>query len=692
MKLKSGFLCLGLLGGLGLLMAGCHRGATRKGGANDSLIPVASGPDGGVQTLAGRISIAAMDRRVPVIMFHDVIPQRGPGSAYFDDTLANFTAQIQFIHDNGLVPITIKQLYDHLSQGTTIPPNSICLTFDDNYLGFYKYAYPVLKQFNYPSAMFVHTNYVGDETGGHPKMNWTQLQELIKGGLVTIGGHTESHPLDLSVLTDHQQTTEIAGSKTILEKHLGVPIDFMAWPNGKFNQTSISIATQAGYKMVFAMDEGFAEESPNMYSIHRYGWEKLQTAVQKRDQLVTDAPVAIDQNTWVAKPVQLHVETIDGLLISYVTGGMPQSLLSDMRQGVQQFVENSGAAAGVNGGFFAMASLYSTSNVMIGPCYTSDKKQFTSGTEAGMIERLKNRPVVFWSNNRIAIVPFQPATMDDEAIYRAFMPDFTNLFVAGGWMVHQGIPMTDDQMLEFDSKDLADPRRRVFFGWMKDGTPVAGASLQTCTTERLAQVAAEAGVQDAVLLDSGFSTSVVFNDKVIVTGHTARDIPSRPVPHAIVFMGQIDLTNFPDNLKKAAIGAIDPSDVVGAKRGRLKRKVGPRRLIPLDKSPIKVTESGGDESTGGDGSNPTGSTGGQDSGGDNTTGGATGGKDTGDSGSGSTSGSTSGTGSTGQGTSGGDSGSTGKTGSIGSTGSTGSTGNSGNAGGTGGGASNTNKH
>lgn len=658
-------------------MTGCHHRANKPGDGNDSLIPVASGPAEGIQLIPGRLSIAAMDRRVPVIMFHDVIPQRGPGSVYFDDTLANFTAQIQFIHDNGLVPITIKQLYDHLSQGAQIPPNAICLTFDDNYLGFYKYAYPILKQFNYPAAMFVHTNYVGDLTGGHPKMNWDQLQELVKGGLVTIGGHTESHPLDLSVLTDHQQATEIAGSKTILEKHLGVPIDFMAWPNGKFNQTSIDIATKAGYKMVFAMNEGFAEESPNMYSIHRYGWEKLQAAVQARDQLVTDAPVAIDQNSWVSKPVQLHVQTIDGLLISYVTGGMPQSLLSDMRQGVQQFVENSGAAAGVNGGFFAMASLYSTSNVMIGPCYTSDKKQFTSGTEAGMIERLKNRPVVLWSDHRIAIVPFQPDTMDDEAIYRAFMPNFTNLFVAGGWMVHQGIPMTDDQMLEFDSKDLADPRRRVFFGWMKDGTPVAGASLQTCTTERLAQVAAEAGVQDAVLLDSGFSTSVVFNDKIIVTGHTARDIPSRPVPHAIVFMGQIDLTDFPANLKLAAIGAIDPSDVVGARRGKLKRRTRVRTLVPLDDgSPVKVKELGGDGSNPGDtrgteGTDTTGGTGATSS----STSGSTGSNSGGDSGSGSGS-STDGSGTSGStGTTGSTSGDSGST-SSGSTsaGSTGKTG------------------
>ena len=42
------------------------------------------------------------------------------------------------------------------------------------------------------------------------------------------------------------------------------------------------------------------------------------------------------------------------------------------------------------------------------------------------------------------------------------------------------------------------------------------------------------GIREAVLLDSGFSTSLVDDGNILVTGHTAPGIPSRPVPHAIV--------------------------------------------------------------------------------------------------------------------------------------------------------------
>jgi hypothetical protein len=47
-------------------------------------------------------------------------------------------------------------------------------------------------------------------------------------------------------------------------------------------------------------------------------------------------------------------------------------------------------------------------------------------------------------------------------------------------------------------------------------------------------------VQEAVLLDSGFSTSLVYDKKIIVTGHTATNLPSRPVPHAIVVTGTLE--------------------------------------------------------------------------------------------------------------------------------------------------------
>ena len=45
---------------------------------------------------------------------------------------------------------------------------------------------------------------------------------------------------------------------------------------------------------------------------------------------------------------------------------------------------------------------------------------------------------------------------------------------------------------------------------------------------------------EAVLLDSGFSTSLVLDKYLLASGHSNADHASRPVPHAIISRGTID--------------------------------------------------------------------------------------------------------------------------------------------------------
>jgi peptidoglycan/xylan/chitin deacetylase (PgdA/CDA1 family) len=138
-------------------------------------------------------------------MYHDIVKRRGlPGGVFFDCTKDEFAAQIQWLEEQGATPISLEQLHRHLTRGEEVPEKAVVLTFDDNYQGFYKYAYPLLKERNYPAAVFVHTNFVGDKKGPHPKMSWETLQQLDTEGLITIASHTLSHPL-LSKLSAEEQ-------------------------------------------------------------------------------------------------------------------------------------------------------------------------------------------------------------------------------------------------------------------------------------------------------------------------------------------------------------------------------------------------------------------------------------------------------------------------------------------------------
>jgi hypothetical protein len=395
-------------------------------------------------------------------------------------------------------------------------------------------------------------------------MTWDELKTLDQGGLVTIGSHTVTHPDDISKLTVGDQDQELTESKATLEEHLGHPVPYFAYPDGKGDAVTFDAVKRAGYTMAFTMDNGPAEESPSVLRINRYIQTRLEKAWQDARTAEEDAPATfIAQPLKTTGPVTLQVADFADTRLGLVRGGAPLSMQDPhgSRKSVGEFIQDTqGAVAGMNGTFFANAWLRGTDNTMIGPCLTSAEKVFRPETDPVRLAKLLDRPLVFWSANQIDIVPFDPATMNDEASLRAVLPDMTDCFLAGAWIVHGGQPRTREQMAKYSAKDFNDPRRRAFFGITADGQIVLGGSLEVITTDKLAKAAAAAGVQEAVLMDSGFSTSIIFGNKVIVTGHTAKNLASRAVPHAIVVTGTLQTPADPDTL--AAFQQADPA--VGA--------------------------------------------------------------------------------------------------------------------------------
>lgn len=219
----------------------------------------------------------ALPTRTPVLTYHDMIPSRDSGSLWFDCSVSEFESQLDWLAKRGAHFISTKQLYEHLTAGTPLPAKAIAITFADNYLGFYNNALPVLRRRHIPVTMFVHTDYVGSPVG-RPKMNWSQLKELDREGLVTVASQTRTHPEDLRTLSDKALREEMTGSKRALEKQLGHPVPYIAYPNGKFDSRVAKAAAAAGYKMAFTERLNPAEKSPSIYTVARYVHTKYRQA------------------------------------------------------------------------------------------------------------------------------------------------------------------------------------------------------------------------------------------------------------------------------------------------------------------------------------------------------------------------------------------------------------------------------
>ena len=73
-------------------------------------------------------------------------------------------------------------------------------------------------------------------------MTWAELAALDPA-LITIGSHTSTHPI-LSAMSLEEARGEIAGSRQLLEKQLGRPVEFFCYPNGDYSKEVVELVRQ----------------------------------------------------------------------------------------------------------------------------------------------------------------------------------------------------------------------------------------------------------------------------------------------------------------------------------------------------------------------------------------------------------------------------------------------------------------
>lgn len=567
MKLLACLLSLILL--LGSL-TGCNRvkGVAAKPAGQSSNSEEVVATHHGEEPQLKEICFDAQTGRVPIMMFHDLILKRVKGSLWYDCSLDEFTKMMDAIEHDGRKVLSLDELYEHLTTGKKVPEKSIVLTFDDNYQSFYDLAWPIIQKHKYPVSMFVHTGFVG-KLAGRPKMSYDTLKTLVQDPLFTVGGHTINHFEDLKDRDLNTQRDELTISKNDLETHLGIKVKYLAYPNGSNGDDTQILAQEAGYKMAFTIINTPAEESPNIFAVGRYVHTKYEHSIEDAENALTGAPADVTRIGWKKDAAVRYVTgTFAGVPLKMVFGGHPSTVMSKTgRQPVKDFVHEATAVAGINGGFFAMAAIDSADNTMVGPVKTAEMSSVTPDNAPERWAKINDRPLVIWSANEFALLPYVPVQMTKEDQFQYFMKEYTDCFMSGTWLVHKGVARSADDQSTFAAKDIQDARRRAFIGITKDGEFVAGTATDSVSSAKLGAAIAGAGVEEAVLIDSGFSTSLVFNDKIKATGHSNKEHPSRPVPHAIVIRGKLDATT-DDAVDLSSATSLEPTKKRSRKRHR----------------------------------------------------------------------------------------------------------------------------
>lgn len=460
--------------------------------------------------------------KVPILMYHDILPEK---EVFFDVTPEEFEAHLQYMQQQGVTPISAKQLMDHLTKGFPLPEKPVLLTFDDGYAGHYQYVYPLLKQYNVPAVFSIYTSKIGKNIG-RSSVTWEQLRTMAADPLVTIASHSVTHPEDLRGLPANRLRYEIVESKRILEENLGISIDYFTYPVGKYDDDVQYWTGLAGYNAAFTMNDDedrFAGESETLLSVERIGQSALVEAIA---QAWGGPPMpSLSRSFNFSQPIQLNQVENEEVPLTLISGGKPFTIHADSRYQVEEIIAGTPAVAAVDGGFFSLK--YLDSNTMIGPVFSQATGIFVPGDPTENL-KLAGRPLIVITPNQVDFIPFDPNQHNSLEGIQAAYPDITDAFVGAAFLVRNSQPQPPEafgDLFDFDAE-----RHRAFWGIDQSGQPVLGVSVEPVGSVMLGEILSRLGFRDAVMLDSGASTSLAYQGESLV-GYVPR-----PVPHVVALL------------------------------------------------------------------------------------------------------------------------------------------------------------
>ncbi len=228
------------------------------------------------------VSAAFADsNRISVLAYHAITlnPDRGNLSVV---SLPRFESQMRYLHDAGYRTLALSEL-DAFMNGAPMPERSVVITFDDGWKSQLR-ALPVLRKYNHKAAFFIFPD--GGIAPERQKrgnyMKWSDLRAISNDPNFEIQAHSMTHPYVRSsnLVTwvrgdtpgrDHKDALfELVESKAILERELGKPVDYFAWPGGWYNKALIEMAKQAGYRALFTAEAGGVRPGRDVYRTYRF--------------------------------------------------------------------------------------------------------------------------------------------------------------------------------------------------------------------------------------------------------------------------------------------------------------------------------------------------------------------------------------------------------------------------------------
>ncbi|MGT2979255.1 polysaccharide deacetylase family protein [Streptococcus alactolyticus] len=203
----------------------------------------------------------------PILMYHAIhviAPEESANANLIVDP-TTFESHIQRLSNEGYYFLTPEEVHKVLTENVLPNGNQkiIWLTFDDSLWDFYDNAYPILQKYQVKATNNVITSTVGNQAN----LSLDEMLEMKNNGM-SFQDHTVTHP-DLSATDSSTQTTEMKDSKQYLDDSLNQDTIAIAYPAGRYSDTTLQIAENLDYKLGVTTNEGLASADNGLLSLNR---------------------------------------------------------------------------------------------------------------------------------------------------------------------------------------------------------------------------------------------------------------------------------------------------------------------------------------------------------------------------------------------------------------------------------------
>lgn len=197
---------------------------------------------------------------VPILEYH--VLGAAPADEPYPDLYVSrpdFHKQMDWLDEHGYEAVTLDQVEAAWYHGATLPPKPVVISFDDGYRPQFTYALPELRRHGWAGVL----NLKAEGSDLYP----SNVEAMLAAGW-ELAAHTIHH-LDLTELDAAQLEEEVAGSRAILRREYGVPVDNFCYPAGRFDATVIAAVEAAGYVGATTEIHGYATRQ-HPYELDRF--------------------------------------------------------------------------------------------------------------------------------------------------------------------------------------------------------------------------------------------------------------------------------------------------------------------------------------------------------------------------------------------------------------------------------------